>query len=253
MAATPGPAARFAYSVYGIYALFVFLVGVLITYLAVTVIPGQERRRRAVARIIRTTFVLAGARPTVAGLDNLPEGPSVVVANHASYVDGLLLKAFLPPRFSFVIKGEMRSNPVIHYLLRRSGARFVNRAGGTSASKDIREYVRAAREGAALGFFPEGTFQAEPGVLTFRPGAFLAAIKAGLPVVPIGIRGTRRMLPDGRRLPWPSRLAFDVLPPILPDDPAFAGSRELAALARQRIIDTVGEPDLLAPAPDDVA
>ncbi len=238
----PGPAARFTYSLYGLYALAVFVVGVLATLIVVTITPGQERRRRFVARIIRMTFLAAGVRPVVTGLANLPDGPCVVVANHASYVDGLLLKAFLPPRFSFVIKGEMRKNPVVHFVLRRSGARFVERFG--SGTRDVRELVRAAREGRALGFFPEGTFMADPGVLRFRPGAFLAACKAGIPVAPVGIRGTRRMLPAGRALPWPSRVRVDVLPAITPEAPEYADYRALAESARQSILAAVGEPDL---------
>ena len=238
----PGPAARIAYSLYGIYALVVFALGVLATVLAVTITPGQERRRRVVARIIRATFLSAGIRPSVRGLEHLPAGPCVVVANHASYVDGLLLKAFLPPRFSFVIKGEMRNNPLVHFVLRRSGARFVERFG--SGTRDVREFVRAARDGAALGFFPEGTFIKTPGILRFRPGAFLAAIKAEIPVAPIGIRGTRRMLPAGRALPRPGPIHVDVLPPIGPGAQEFDNTQELAEAARQRILAVVGEPDL---------
>jgi 1-acyl-sn-glycerol-3-phosphate acyltransferase len=239
----PGPVARFAYSLYGVYALAVFAVGVLTTVVTVTITPGQERRRRLVAAIIRLTFLGAGVRPVVRGLGNLPAGPSVIVANHASYVDGLLLKAFLPPRFSFVIKGEMRRYPLVHFVLRRAGARFVERFG--TSTRDVRNLVRAARDGAALGFFPEGTFIAEPGVLEFRPGAFLAAIKADLPVVPIAIRGTRRMLPAGRALPWPASVEVDILPGIEPGNPAFTSSRALAAASRRRIVEVVGEPDLL--------
>ena len=121
---------------------------------------------------------------------------------------------------------------------------FVERYG--TSTRDVRSFVRAARDGAALGFFPEGTFIAEPGVLEFRPGAFLAAIKADLPVVPIAIRGTRRMLPAGRVLPWPARIEVDILPAIVPDDADFTTSRGLAAASRRRIVDVVGEPDLLA-------
>ncbi len=241
-ASVPGPLSRFGHLLYGLYAVAVFAIGVLATLVMVSVTPGANRRRRYTAAIVRRTFVTAGARPQVAGLEQLPEGPCVVVANHASYVDGLLLKGFLPPRFSFVIKGEMRSNPLVHFLLRRAGARFVERSGGGGTSRDIRAFVRAAQEGAALGFFPEGTFVAEPGVLPFRPGAFLAAIKAELPVVPIAIRGTRWMLPAGRGLPRPSRLRFDLLPPIRPGDAEFADSRVLADAARGRIIGALDEP-----------
>lgn len=240
-ASVPGPLSRFGHLLYGPYALCVFAIGVLATFVMVSVTPGVDRRRRYTAAIIRRTFIAAGAKPRVAGLERLPEGPCVVVANHASYVDGLLLKGFLPPRFSFVIKGEMRSNPIVHFLLRRAGARFVERSGGGGTSRDIRAFVRAAQEGAALGFFPEGTFVEEPGVLPFRPGAFLAAIKAELPVVPIAIRGTRRMLPAGRGLPRPSRLEFDLLPPLGPGDAEFVDSRALAAAARGRIVGALHE------------
>ena len=241
-ASVPGPFSRFGHLLYGPYALLVFAIGVLLTFVMVSITPGADRRRRYTAAIVRRTFVIAGAKPRIAGLERLPEGPCVIVANHASYIDGLLLKGFLPPRFSFVIKGEMRSNPLVHFLLRRAGARFVERGGGGGTSRDIRAFVRAAQEGAALGFFPEGTFVEEPGVLPFRPGAFLAAIKAGLPVVPIAIRGTRRMLPAGRGLPRPSRLRFDLLTPIRPGDAEFADSRALADAARGRIIGALDEP-----------
>lgn len=213
-----------------------FAIGVLATFAAVSIAPKAERRQRYTAAIVRLTLLVAGTKPRITGLERLPPGPCVIVANHASYVDGLLLKGFLPPRFSFVIKGEMRRIPLVHFLLRRAGAHFVERAGGSAASRDLRAFVRAARKGTALGFFPEGTFVAAPGMLPFKPGAFLVAIKARLPVVPIAIRGTRRMLPAGRALPRPSCLEFELLPPIAPGDTEFTDSRTLANAARRRIL-----------------
>ena len=213
-----------------------FAIGVLATFAAVSLAPKAERRQRYTAAIVRRTLLVAGTKPRITGLERLPPGPCVIVANHASYVDGLLLKGFLPPRFSFVIKGEMRRIPLVHFLLRRAGAHFVERAGGSAACRDLRAFVRAARKGTALGFFPEGTFVAAPGMLPFKPGAFLVAIKARLPVVPIAIRGTRRMLPAGRALPRPSCLEFELLPPIAPGDAEFTDSRTLANAARRRIL-----------------
>ena len=104
--------------------------------------------------------------------------------------------------------------------------------------------VKAAREGESLGFFPEGTFILEPGVGRFRPGAFVAALKADLPVVPIAISGTRQMLPSGRLLPRPADLTIDILPAIAPGDDSFASSKTLGETARQRILVALGEPDL---------
>jgi len=239
-----GLATHLARLLFGLYGWVVFLFCASFALLAVLFVPGQERRHKLAAAASRAIFVLAGVRPEIRGLDNVPDGNAVVVANHASYVDGMLLKGYLPYRFSFVIKGEMRSIPVAHFLLRRSGSKFVERFSASGSARDARRIVKAAQSGDSLAFFPEGTFRREPGVSRFRPGAFVAARRGSMPVVPIAITGTREMLPAGRMWPWPVRPRFEVLPPITPDDPAFENHHVLAELARQQILAIVGEPDL---------
>lgn len=228
------------------YAILVFALCVLFSLFVAVLVPGLERRRRLVASAARASFLLSGVRPDIMGLNNLPEQACVVVANHASYLDGILLKGFLPARFSFVIKGEMRNVPIAHFLMRRSGARFVERFKSSESARDARQIVKAARSGESLGFFPEGTFLEERGVGRFRAGAFMAAIKGGMPVVPIAISGTREMLGAGRALPRPTPIRIDILEPILPDDPAYGDHHSLAETARQRILAVLDEPDLLA-------
>ena len=237
---------RLLHALFGLYAIFVFALCVLFSLFVAVLVPGLERRRRLVAGAARASFLLSGVRPEINGLENLPVEGCVVVANHASYVDGILLKGFLPARFSFVIKGEMRDVPIAHFLMRRSGARFVERFKSTESSRDARQIMKAARSGESLGFFPEGTFLAEPGVGRFRAGAFMAAIKGGMPVVPIAISGTREMLGADRNLPRPAPIRVDILPPILPDDAAYGNHHSLAEAARQRILAVLDEPDLLA-------
>jgi 1-acyl-sn-glycerol-3-phosphate acyltransferase len=237
---------RLLHSLFGLYAILVFALCVLFSLLAAIFVPGLERRRRLAAGSARASFLLSGIRPEVNGLENLPETSCVVVANHASYVDGVLLKGFLPPRFSFVIKGEMRNIPIAQFLIRRSGARFVERFKSSGSSRDARQIVKAARSGESLAFFPEGTFLEEAGIGRFRAGAFMAAIKGGMPVVPIAIFGTRRLLGAGDILPRPVPVRFDILSAIMPDDPAFADHHSLAEAARQRILAVHDEPDLLA-------
>ncbi len=191
-------------------------------------------------------FVCARVKVTVRGFNNLPANSCVVVANHASFIDGILLNGFLPPRFSFVIKGELREIPVVHFLLRRSGAKFVERKKVAGSARDARQLVKAAQGGESLGFFPEGTFILDRGVGRFHSGAFVAAIKGQLPIVPIAISGTREMLPSGRIMPRQAELLIDILPVLAPDDDASSSSRNLAESSRQRILSALGEPDLLA-------
>ncbi len=236
---------RLLEGLWGALAWTVFGVSCVLSLIVVTVVPSPAARLWFVTQASKAVFVCTGVRVQVNGLEHLPPGPSVVVANHASYVDGPLLKGYLPPRFSFVIKGEMRNIAIAHFLLRRGGQRFVERNVQARSSRDAREIVKAAKEGHSLAFFPEGTFREERGVGRFRAGAFLAAVRGEMPVVPVAITGSRDMLPLGHFLPRPRKLCIEILEPIPPDDPAFADHRELSETARQRILAVLDEPDLL--------
>lgn len=238
---------------YGVYAWLSFLVCLGAALLGALLLPGLHRRRRWVAAAARTWFAAAGIRVQLAGFERLPDGHCIVVANHASYMDGMILQAYLPAQFSFVIKGEMKGVPVAHFLLRRIGSRFVERFVASASARDARRLLRAAAAGESLVFFPEGTFHPQPGLHAFRPGAFLAAIKAELPVVPLAIRGSRRILPARRRMPRRARLELEVLEPIPPGDPSFASSGTLAQNARQRILTVLDEPDVPARRPAGLA
>lgn len=242
------PFERTAGMLYGVYAWLMFIVcftGAIIFALA---IPGLERRRRWVSAAARAWFFVAGIRATRGGYHNIPPGHCIVVANHASYMDGVILQAFLPPRFSFVIKGEMRNVPVVNLLLQRIGSKFVERFVASASARDARNLLKAAESGESLVFFPEGTFHIDPGLHRFRPGAFAAAAKGRLPVVPLVISGSRHILPAQRFLPRHGHLRIDVLPPIHPQDHPARDSKGLAQAARQRILHHLDEPDLAAPA-----
>ena len=243
---SPGTRIRFRDALFGVYAWIVFGGCILLGLLVALLVPGHGRRYRCLAAIARAIFVLSRVPIDVRGLDNVPEGHSVVVANHASYVDGFLLKGYLPARYSFVIKGEMRNIWFVHFLLRRAGSRFVERFETGGSTRDARKIIMAAKDGESLTFFPEGTFIKEPGVGRFRAVYIVSVIKGAMPVVPIAISGTRAMMPSEQHLPRPVTLRIDILPPIMPDDPAFEDHKVLAEMARQQILDVLDEPDLCA-------
>lgn len=232
---------------YGIYACIVFLFILLAAMLGATAIPGLDRRRSWVAAVCRLFFRLVGIPTQVSGLENLPDGHCVVVANHSSHVDGVVLQAFLPPRFSYVIKAEMRNIPIVHFLLRRIGARFVERFVAAESVRDARRLLQASSGGESFAFFPEGTIIRKPGLGRFRPGAFATAIKGAIPVVPLVISGAREILPARTWLPRRGRLRIDLLQAICPQDPAYDSSKKLAARARLQMLAVLDEPDLLTP------
>jgi 1-acyl-sn-glycerol-3-phosphate acyltransferase len=235
---------------YGSYVWIEFALAVFGAILAAVFVPGLERRRRCVAFCSRLSLRLAGISTVVRGLEKLPATDCVIVANHASYVDGVLLQGFLPSKFSFVVKGEMQSFPAVSFLLRRVGCRFVERFEASGSARDARRLLKAASDGESLVVFPEGTFEQEPGLGRFRAGAFAAAIRAGVPVVPAVISGSRHILPAEKLLPRHGHMRIDILNPIEPTHPAFANSKKLAALTRKQILTVLDEPDLL-PAADE--
>lgn len=233
-------------TVYGIFALVVFIISGLTAFLLVLLPLGVAARRHAAHAVARAFFWIAGMPIRVAGGSNLPSGPCVIVANHASYLDGVVLKAALPARFCFVIKKEVTRVPIAGLFLRRIGSEFVDRFNRHAGGMDARRLIKAADAGQALAFFPEGTFLPHPGVGKFHTGAFAIAVRAGLPVVPVGIRGTRRILPGERILPRPGVIDIHILPPLLPltDVEPAAAAAALRDQSRTRILAATGEPDL---------
>jgi len=236
-------------ALYGVFAWTLFLILSLLTLLLVLVLPGI-RLRRAIAKHISGLFLLfAGMRVRVVGAGLLPDEPCVVVANHSSYLDGVILKAALPARFSFVIKKEMVRVPLAGVLLRRIGSEFVDRFNRHSGGMDARRLIRTASGGQSLAFFPEGTFTEQVGIARFHIGAFVIAARAAMPVVPVVIRGARRALPAGSIWPRPGRIEVEILT-VLPfadhPDPSAEAAR-LRDAARERILQVTGEPDLEAP------
>ena len=227
---------------YGIYAWSALLIALIPALLLLAVIRRQETRRRVTRWFARAYFLSIGSPIRVDGATTLPEDACVVVANHASYLDGMILTAALPARFTFVIKQEMARFPFAGFLLRRIGSEFVDRDDGLQKNRVTRRLYKAAESGDALAFFPEGRFNGTPGLKRFQPGAFGMAWRARLPVVPVVIAGTRAKLPADVWLPVPGPLSVLVGEPIDPDQHGSAGS--LMTASRNAILARLDEPDL---------
>ena len=231
-------------AIYGVYFWLIFATLGVLAVLLVAITPGLTRRRTIAKYGASGIFTLTCLRPRIQ-VNGLEE-PCVVVANHASYLDGVLLCAVLPPRFIFVIKREVASVPVVRLLLRRIGAAYVDRFDPRQGATDARRLLRAARDGYSLAFFPEGTFSKEPGLQRFHAGAFRAAARANLPIVPVVIQGTRAVLPDKSKLPRTGNLVVLIKAPVFPTGRDNGSVRQLKALTRESMLEDLKEPDLLS-------
>lgn len=239
--------------IYGVYVwLGMALLG-LFTLLCLLLLPGLNNRRRLTKFIARCLLRMVGIRFTLDHPTLLPATPCVVVANHSSYLDGVVMKAVLPAHYSFVIKKEMIQVPLAGLLLQRIGALFVDRTNRHAGGIDTRRILRGAQAGQSMVFFPEGTFTHRAGLQAFHLGAFVTAQRSQLPVVPIALHGTRRILRPGSIWPKPGKVSVEVLG-ALPLHTARKDRNQVEALrdqARARILMAVGGPDLLRDSTDD--
>ncbi|MGE0621952.1 MAG: AMP-binding protein [Pseudomonadales bacterium] len=215
--------------------------------LALAVLPDPASRWRALGALSRTLLRLAAIPRVVQGLDNLPaDGRCVLVANHASYLDGLLLVATLPRPVTFIAKAELKQRPFARWFLRRIGAEYVERFEGTQSTADARRLSTHAVSGVPLLIFPEGTFTRSPGLLAFHLGAFVIAAENGLPVVPITLRGTRSVLRSEDWFPRRGPVAVIVGKPHSADAGLtdWEAALSLRNASRADILRHVGEQDL---------
>lgn len=218
-------------------------------WLAGLLLPKRRWRWQALGLTARLLFRLTGTRLRVEGLEHLPAGAAVLAANHASYVDGLALAAALPQEALFTAKTELARQFFAGLFLRRLGTLFVERFDPRRGVEDVAATIAAARRGERLVFFPEGTLIRSPGLLPFRLGAFQVAAEAGVPVVPVAIRGTRSLLRGEQWFPRPADVVVTIAPPIAPAGAGFSDVIALRDHSRAELLRLVGEPDLAEVAP----
>lgn len=240
---------RFIDSIYAPLAA-ITLVAVT-TVVCVIVIAGPTLAvRRELGRLgVRLMLASIGVPLRVRGREHLPQGSCVVVANHASYLDGLVLTAALPRHYSFVVQDGAASWPLVGLTLRRMGVVFVNRESAHHSARLTRQLMRRLHQGEPLAIFAEGTFKTDPGLLPFKSGAFLMAARTRSPVVPAGIRGTRRLYGGGRKMPRWCTVHIEFQPPVYAAGTDRDAALRLRDVTRNRVLALCQEPDLHLPQP----
>ncbi|OGA54863.1 MAG: acyl-phosphate glycerol 3-phosphate acyltransferase [Betaproteobacteria bacterium RIFCSPLOWO2_12_FULL_62_58] len=230
--------------VYGAYALFLLGTMGAMNWTACAVLPRAEWAWKLSHRMARAFLASIGMPPAVRGLEHLPAGPCMMVVNHASYLDGIVVVAALAQPKSFVAKRELLDHWVPRIYLKSVGSAFVDRLDAQRGVEDTARFVDVARGGKSLIVFPEGTLRRMPGLLEFRMGAFVVAAQADVPVVPVTIRGTRSALRDGQWLFHRSRISVTIGVPIAPVGRDWNAAIQLRDAARAEILRLCGEPDL---------
>jgi 1-acyl-sn-glycerol-3-phosphate acyltransferase len=230
-----------------LYAGWWYLVTALAlvaAFLTAMVLPSLSARWSALRGIARASLALTGIRVDVTGAENLPRGNAVILFNHTSYMDAVIIASVLPGEPAFIAKKEFADQAFAGAFMRRLGVSFVERFDAAASLADAETVTSMAKEGRLFVFFPEGTFTRRAGLLGFYMGAFKVAAEANLPVVPGILRGVRTLLRGDQ---WfPRRTAIDVVieQPIKPAGTDFSAMLSLRDAARAAMLKHAGEPDL---------
>jgi 1-acyl-sn-glycerol-3-phosphate acyltransferase len=229
------------------WAALVVGLAFLPSWAVVVALPGLRTRRAAARAVARTLAFLLGLPLRLRGQEHLERtGPHVLASNHQSYLDGMVLTALLPPRYAYVVKNELERSFFPRTLLRRLGAVFVERFDPAQGQAEVKKAAEAVRRGDSLVIFVEGTFRRWPGLLPFRMGAFALAAEAGVPVVPMTIRGTRSILRGDQLFLRRGRVEAEAAPPVSSQGEEWGAVVALRDEVRAAILARCGEPDLPA-------
>ena len=231
-----------------LYASYCWLLFGLIglpLWLFVALLPSVKLRWRLVRRALQLLCFLSGTRMTVRGLENIPaDQPMVLTSNHASYLDSLILSAALPITCNFVAKAELAEKFFARVMLSRLDVIFVERFDVKKGVEDVHRIGRLAAAGKRPLFFAEGTLQRMSGLLPFQMGAFVMAARAGTPVLPLTIRGTRNKLRGGSWFPRKGVIGVIIGKPVKPTGSDWKNAVKLRDEVRSDILRHCGEPDL---------
>jgi len=204
--------------------------------LADRLLPGGNRAERVMGWWGRTFVRLGGWTFRVEGMENLPSGGAILVANHQSIVDIPMLLSAFPRPVRFLAKRELGEIPLFGKAMAAAGNLFVDRDDPRDAVRMLREAGARLRDGRLVVVFPEGTRSGDGSIGEFRPGAFYLAQKSGAPVVPVYLDGGYRAIPKGGIRVRPAELLVRVLPPLSPAEGAGGSREQIAASLRARLI-----------------
>lgn len=175
----------------------------------------QEAFHRIAQRWARSILRVSGVEVRVVGQGHLASGRSfILMPNHQSHFDIPVLLGCLDTQFRWLAKAELFKIPVFGRAMRGCGYISIDRANRQAAFASIRQAADAIRGRASVLIFPEGTRSPDGRLLPFKKGGFVLAVDSGVPILPIGIYGTGRILPKKRLLLDPGPVVLWIGAPI---------------------------------------
>jgi len=209
--------ARTSIIILGIILVTVFMAVMAILVSFVT--AGGDTAHKVGRIWAKCILELSNIRVTVKGLSNLKPGRSYIyMANHMSNADIPVLQAYLPVQFRWLAKAELYKIPIFGYAMKRAGYISIDRSDRKSAIESLNKAVKIIRDGISVIIFPEGTRSRTNNVQPFKKGGFFLAVDSGVPIIPIIIHGTGRIMPKKQMLIKPGNVTIEISKPIESSD-----------------------------------
>ena len=233
-----------------LFYIFVFVWSSMIyvvTFIALPLCYPFDKKRFVVHKLskwLTDSFFGFGLvmKRKVEGLENLdPKGTYVMVLNHNSMVDILSIYN-LPLVFKWVSKKEVYRIPIVGRLLLAHGDIVINRASTKEAMQLV--HTRGKQwlaKGASVAIFPEGTRSKDGEIHNFKAGAFILAKDAEVPILPIVLDGTDRVVRKGFFMNWSNRITIKILPPVSKQDVVERPIKEVMAEVHDSMVNALAE------------
>lgn len=191
--------------------MFAFVVAVGPPLMVYSVLRGSTEALYSTGLFgARVALWLAGIRREVQGLENIPRDRTVVfMANHQGNIDPPVIFTILPP-ILIIAKEEFFRVPVLGRAMHLTGFVPVDRANREKAIAGLEQAQRRLKEGSSFLVFPEGTRSSDGRLQPFKKGVFIMAIQAGVPIVPITISGSSRIMPKGKFAMHPGKVRVTI-------------------------------------------
>jgi 1-acyl-sn-glycerol-3-phosphate acyltransferase len=188
-----------------------------------------------VSRVVAGPFLHLLWRPKAIGLENVPaSGGAIIASNHLSLLDSIFLPLMVPRPVTFAAKSEYftgtkLTDRVTAAYLRGTRQLSVDRAGARAGQDMLESALALLRRGALFGIYPEGTRSPDGRLYRGRTGVGWLALRSGLPVIPVAMAGTERVLPPGHAIPRLTSIRITFGQPM-----TFEAREGLPGAARQR-------------------
>ncbi len=188
-----------------ILACISFVCSTIILSCIALIVSIFDRRGEAIHGIARfwanLHLKMSGVKVIMEGTGHLGSPPYVFMCNHQSALDIYTLLACLPVSFRWIAKRQLFKIPFIGWAMGRAGYISIDRENPREALKAMEGAAKKIRGGTSIIIFPEGTRSQDGILLPFKKGGFTLALRAMVPIVPIGIYGTSKLQPKGSFIP----------------------------------------------------